>query len=100
MVEIMAAAMTGATLGIGASPFSGALGGPPRTGQFFIAIDPAASSGGQFAARIAALSRAFHEQNGAHLPGDGRAARRRVSQREGVAVNVATLERIERIIAG
>ncbi|MCA8933449.1 MAG: Ldh family oxidoreductase, partial [Rhodospirillaceae bacterium] len=46
LTEVMAAALAGATLGIDASPFSGPVGGPPRTGQMFIAIDPAATSGG------------------------------------------------------
>lgn len=45
MVEIMAAAMTGATLGAHAAPCFGTASGPPKTGQFFIAIDPAVSSG-------------------------------------------------------
>ena len=39
MVEVLAAAATGAVLGIDASPFSGPDGGPPRTGQFFLALD-------------------------------------------------------------
>ena len=33
LVEVMAAALSGATLGIHASPFSGTEGGPPKTGQ-------------------------------------------------------------------
>ena len=41
----MAPAMTSATLGAHAAPFFGTAGGPPKTGQFFIAIDPAAASG-------------------------------------------------------
>ncbi len=40
MVEIFAAALAGANLGKDASPFSGTTGGPPRTGQFFIAVAP------------------------------------------------------------
>ena len=98
MVEIMAAAMTGATLGIDASPFSGTKGGPPKTGQFFIAIDPMASSGGGFAKRISALVQAIHNQDGAHLPGDGRGAKRKATQVQGVAVNTATLAQIDTII--
>ena len=97
--EMMAAAMTGATLGLDASPFSGTAGGPPRTGQFFIAIDPGATSGGAFAERIADLAAAFHAQDGAHLPGDGRSAHRARAASEGVAVNVATLEKINAVIA-
>ncbi|MDQ2094439.1 Ldh family oxidoreductase [Rhodalgimonas zhirmunskyi] len=95
LVETMAAAMTGAVLGIDASPFSGTKGGPPRTGQFFLAIDPGATSGGDFAARMTALTAAIHTQPGAHLPGDGRAAKRARARRDGVAVSIATLERIE-----
>jgi len=100
LVEMMAAAMTGATLGIDASPFSGTVGGPPKTGQFFIAIDPEATSGGAFAERMAALVAAIHEQEGAHLPGDGRGAKRAAAPKTGVDVNVATLDRIAAIING
>ncbi|MEC3861099.1 Ldh family oxidoreductase [Mesobacterium sp. TK19101] len=98
LTEMMAAAMTGATLGLEASPFSGTKGGPPKTGQFFIAIDPGATAGGDFADRIAALAAAIHAQDGAHLPGDGRKAKRQAAARNGVAVNVATLARIEAIL--
>ena len=98
IVEMIAAAMSGATLGIDASPFSGTKGGPPKTGQFFIAIDPAASSGGMFADRITALTDAIRTQPGARLPGDGRAAHRIKAVRDGVAVSTATLERIRALL--
>ena len=99
IVEMMAAAMSGATLGKDASPFSGTKGGPPKTGQFFIAIDPSASSGGAYAERIAALTGAIHDQDGARLPGDGRAAARARAATEGVAVNAATLEKVRALIS-
>lgn len=94
MVEIMAAAMSGATLGVDASPFSGTKGGPPKTGQFFIAINPDATSGGLFAARLKALVDEMHEQPGVRVPGDGRRAARRRAAKQGVPVNPATLEKI------
>ncbi|WP_439138636.1 Ldh family oxidoreductase [Roseicyclus sp.] len=97
IVETMAAAMTGATLGMDASPFSGTAGGPPRTGQVFIAIDATTSAGGDFAARITRLTDAIRAQDGARLPGDGRAQARARAARHGVAVNVATLEKIRAI---
>ena len=97
MVETMAAAMSGATLGMDASPFSGTKGGPPRTGQFFIAIDPAASSGGAYAERIGRLVTEIRDEPGARLPGDGRRAMRRRGARDGVAVSRATLDRIRAI---
>ena len=99
LTEVMAAALTGATLGIHASPFSGKVGGPPRTGQFFIAIDPGTTANDAFAAGVAGLVEAIRSQEGAHLPGDGRRAKRLASQRDGVAVNTATLARIEAILS-
>ncbi|WP_146347186.1 Ldh family oxidoreductase [Falsiphaeobacter marinintestinus] len=98
MTEMMAAALTGATLGIHASPFSGTAGGPPKTGQFFIAIDPGATSGGMFADRMADLVGAIHDQDGARLPGDGRKAKRLAAATDGVPVNVATLDKIRAIL--
>jgi (2R)-3-sulfolactate dehydrogenase (NADP+) len=98
LVELMAAAMTGATLGINASPFAGTKGGPPKTGQFFIAISPEATSGGGFGERMAALANAFHDQDGARLPGDKRSAKRAQSAIDGVDVSSATLERIRAIL--
>jgi (2R)-3-sulfolactate dehydrogenase (NADP+) len=98
LTEMMAAAMTGATLGIHASPFSGTVGGPPRTGQFFIAIDPGVTSGGEFASRMADLVAAIRGQDGAHLPGDGRGNKRMDARSDGVPVNVATLQKIEALL--
>lgn len=95
LVEVMAAAMTGATLGIKASPFSGTQGGPPRTGQLFIAIDPTATAGGQFADRIIVLTDAMRSQPGVRVPGDGRRSAREIAKTEGVAVSNATLAKIK-----
>lgn len=95
MVEIMAAAMSGATLGINASPFSGTKGGPPRTGQFFLAIEPSLTSGNRFADLLTALVEEMRDQPGVRVPGDGRRAARRRAERKGVKVNPATLEKVE-----
>ena len=98
LVETMAAALAGATLGIDAAPFSGTAGGPPKTGQAFIAIDPSATAGEQFADRMDALVAAVRDQDGARLPGDGRRAKRLTAQKTGVDVNVATLDRIKALL--
>ncbi len=98
LTEILAAALTGATLGIHASPFSGTAGGPPKTGQFFIAIDPDATASGGFPEGIAQLVSAIHTQEGAHLPGDGRRSCRETAAQHGVAVNTATLSKIEALL--
>ncbi len=98
ITEVLASAVAGATLGIDASPFSGTVGGPPKTGQFFLAIDPAAASGGGYAERITALVDAIRQQETARLPGDGRAAKRDAARRDGVVVNTATLARIDALL--
>ncbi len=94
MVELMAAALTGATLGINASPFSGTVGGPPKTGQFFIAIDPKTTASGAFETGVAELVEAIRAQEAAHLPGDGRRTKRLSSRHSGVEVSRATLDKI------
>lgn len=94
MVELLAAAASGAVLGLDASPFSGPAGGPPRTGQFFIAIDAGASSGDAFGSRIARLVEAIAAQEGAKVPGSSRkAARGRAAH--GVAVSADLLTQIK-----
>jgi len=87
LVEIFAACLAGATPGIEASPFSGTAGGPPRTGQFFIAVDPQATSGGDFASRLATVIAAFGAVDGARMPGTRRFDARQRSIAGGVPVN-------------
>lgn len=97
-VELMAAAMAGAALGSVASPFSGTAGGPPKTGQFFIAIDPQATSGGMFQEKLTALVTTIHDQDGARLPGDNRRSCRERAAVDGVAVNAALLEKVRALV--
>ena len=98
MVELFAAAMTGAELGIDAAPFSGTTGGPPRTGQFFVAIDPGTTSGGNFENRLARLVEAIRAQEGARIPGSRRRAARERAAVEGIAVDAALLARIDAMV--
>jgi len=99
MVEVFAAALSGAILGKDASPFTGTAGGPPHTGQAFIAIDPGATSGGLFAERMASLVEALTEQEGTRLPGSRRAAARGRTA-DGVEVDDALMARIQAFVAG
>lgn len=98
LVETLAAALTGASLGIHAAPFSGTKGGPPRTGQMFIAFDPSAATEA-FAERMTALAEAIGAQPGARLPGRHRLALRDKALNDGVAVRTATLDRIARFLS-
>lgn len=86
MVEILSAALVGAHFGFEASPFIDATGGPSRTGQLILAIDPAATGSADFAGRMAALAAAIEAQPGARLPGQRRLALRRRATEAGVAV--------------
>jgi (2R)-3-sulfolactate dehydrogenase (NADP+) len=98
MVELLAAAASGAVLALDASPFSGTAGGPPRTGQFFIAIDVAASSGGGFGERVTRLVEAIAAQEGAHIPGSKRKAAR-AKAGAGVAVSADLVKQIRDLAA-
>ena len=100
LVEVMAAALSGANLGIHASPFSGTAGGPPGTGQFFLAISPAAFAGDGFGPRIADLCAAITAQEGAHLPGQRRAANRARSDADGIPVPADLHARIAGLAGG
>ena len=94
LVEVMAAALSGAVLGLQASPFSGTVGGPPRTGQCFIAFDPDAFSGAEFYERISILGDAIQSQDGARLPGERRKKNRQRIELDGVKVAQSLLEKI------
>lgn len=95
LVEVLASAAAGAVASIGASPFSGPAGGPPRTGQFFIAIDADTTSSGVFGSRIAALIAAIAEQEGARPPGFRRERMRQRAVHDGVNVPADIVDRIE-----
>jgi (2R)-3-sulfolactate dehydrogenase (NADP+) len=89
MVEVFAACLAGANPGVVASPFSGTAGGPPGTGQFFIAIAPDVSSGGAFADRLEIVVAAFGAETNGRLPGGRRRAARLTSERDGVDIGEA-----------
>jgi (2R)-3-sulfolactate dehydrogenase (NADP+) len=89
LVEVFAACLSGATPGVAASPFSGTAGGPPRTGQFFLALAPEASSGGAFADRLEIVAAALGAETNCRLPGGRRRAARALAGAEGVDIGEA-----------
>jgi (2R)-3-sulfolactate dehydrogenase (NADP+) len=94
MVEILAAALSGANLSAEASPFSGTTGGPPGTGQCFLAFDPAGFANAGFAASMQRLAHSITRQSGARLPGARRMSMRKRTETEGVDVDEALLAKI------
>lgn len=97
MVEILASCLSGAVLSKDATPFSGTVGGPPKTGQCFIAFDPDAFSNG-FNSQITELAEAITSQEGARLPGSRRKTNRENIAQNGVMVDAALLARIRGFI--
>ncbi|MEO1001251.1 MAG: Ldh family oxidoreductase, partial [Pseudomonadota bacterium] len=85
MVEVMAAAVAGASWGWEASSLMTAEGPPPDIGQTLVALDPGALSGGAFAERMGALV-AEYAALGVRLPGTRRLAARAAAEAEGLAV--------------
>ena len=94
LVEILAAALTGSKFSYEASSYTDSTGGPPRTGQFFIAIDPAFFCGEALPGRVEELAEAILAQPGTRLPGDRRRAARARAEAEGVTVDRSLYERI------
>ncbi len=88
MVEVMAAALTGARFGFEASSFLTADGPPPAVGHFLIAIDPGAFAGpAVFAERLNALAAEFGRHGAVRLPGTRRIWLRQKAQHTGVSVD-------------
>lgn len=100
MVEVLAAALTGAHFGFETSSFLDAEGPPPAVGQLLLAIDPGAFAGEDvFADRIAALTGAIGDDAGARLPGDRRIALRATAARQGVTVDAGLLAEVRALAA-
>jgi (2R)-3-sulfolactate dehydrogenase (NADP+) len=95
MVEVLAAVLSGANLSQNASPFAGTAGGPPSTGQCFIAIDPYAFSGAGFFEQIKILGNSIVAQEGAQLPGTKRAKNRLKTETNGVVVDHLLWDRLQ-----
>lgn len=89
MVEVLAAALTGAKFGFEATSFFTADGEPPAVGQFLIAIDPLAFSAGGFPERLETVLGAILAQEGTRLPGARRQALRETAAHDGIAVPTA-----------
>jgi (2R)-3-sulfolactate dehydrogenase (NADP+) len=88
MVEVMAAALTGARFGFEASSFLTADGPPPAVGHLLIAIDPGAFAGrAVFAERLNALALEFGREAAVRLPGTRRISLREKAHRAGVPVD-------------
>ncbi len=99
MVEILAAAVSGANFGFEASSFFDAEGPPPGVGQLLLAIDPRRLSGGLFTDRIETLLAAVLGQPGTRLPGDRRQGLRAKARADGIALPRALVDELRGMAA-
>jgi len=86
MIEILAAAVTGASFGWEASSFFDDRGGAPDMGQVFIALNPGPLSGGAYSGRMQVLLDAIATEPDVRLPGERRLAARRRAASEGLSI--------------
>lgn len=96
MVEILAAALTGAQFSSDVSSYFTADGPPPGSGQFMLAIRPGDTG---FAERIETLLGRISALEGARLPGDRRGAALAQARAQGINVPTSYLA-IARELAG
>ena len=100
IVELLACALTGASMGFEADSFFVDEGNRPQLGQAFIVVDPGALAGRDvFGDRVEALVAVMLADEGVRLPGARRAALAARAEKEGVEVPDALAEQL-RALAG
>ena len=87
VVEILAAALTGACYSFEAASFFTAEGAPPGVGQLIIGFDVSRTAGSGFGDRLEVLVREIEGQDNARLPGANRAAKRADAEQNGISVD-------------
>ena len=97
MVEILAAALTGANFAAEASSFFDDQGPPPGVGQCLIAIDPGPFSDASFVDRLEVLLGMIEQEPGARLPGARRLELRRKAAADGIALPQPLLDRLREL---
>ncbi len=98
MVELLAGALIGECFSFEAAERDNNDGGPPRGGEFILAIDPASFGDPEgWQAHGERLFTAILSQSGTRLPGDRRYQNRQGSGQSGVEVSVALLDEVRKL---
>jgi (2R)-3-sulfolactate dehydrogenase (NADP+) len=95
IVEVMCAALAGANRGPQMGSFMANDGKPIGCGQFFIALQPDAFSGGAFTKQVKALVQSITAQDGARLPNAKREANQKRLAKEGLPIDRALYDRLK-----
>ncbi|MBP2548494.1 (2R)-3-sulfolactate dehydrogenase (NADP+) [Neorhizobium galegae] len=94
MVEVLSAGITGANFSHEASSLFDDKGPPPALGHFIIAIDPQATAGAGFGARMAALATLMASEEGVRLPGRRGRSLRREALETGLSIDDSVMQAI------
>jgi (2R)-3-sulfolactate dehydrogenase (NADP+) len=95
LIDVLAGGLTASNFSFEASSFGDCGGGPPRTGQIIIALDPARLAGPSFLSRTDTLLEALQREPNVRLPGGRRLVARQHHQSE-VTVSVEVWSLIQR----
>ncbi len=102
LVDLLAGVLSGPNCSYTAPVFKNNTGGEPRVGQLFLALSPerlTAGGAAAYADRLEAMLAALVAEPGVRLPGDRRHAFRVDAERDGVAVPVALIDKLEAFAA-
>ncbi|MEM7509046.1 MAG: Ldh family oxidoreductase [Pseudomonadota bacterium] len=95
MVDLLAGPLIGEVCSYEAGPPNNTLGGPSLGGEIIVAFDPARLGGADALARGEKMFANYLAQDGTRLPGAKRGRAREIADRDGVAIQNATLEKIQ-----
>jgi (2R)-3-sulfolactate dehydrogenase (NADP+) len=100
MVELLSTMLTGAHLAFQASSMFDDKGGPPRLGQFILAILPGGFGNAGALEHAARLVAEMEGEAGVRLPGTRRIAERQRIMREGIRLDEALASSIRALATG
>ena len=95
MIELLAAGLIGERFSFEAAAHDNKDGGPPRGGEFILAIDPGRLGGDDWLAHCESFFAAMLAIDGTRLPGDRRHANRAQTPKTGIPVPEALLNKIK-----
>jgi (2R)-3-sulfolactate dehydrogenase (NADP+) len=82
LIDVLAGGLTASHFSYEASSFGDCAGGPPRTGQIIIGLDPTILAGASFSSRTDTLLNALQHEPDVRLPGGRRLVERRRHETE------------------